>query len=349
MPYSKKYANICQSLFFLWIPSIKVQTSCTTHTEEIKCIWEAICPAPAKGDSAWVRLDHVRKALPCANDRWIMSTDTVAPAPAAHTHTDTLGLKAAKEQHWNLNILNRFHLRWQNIDIQEQRVGNAHEYERIISNNIGSSEIVKQLQNDGTCSSLLRWLGAIDCFRRIQPPKFCSHGILIEQWSNVPKPSGMIWNRKLWLNDGNDHYGTIWSENICPQKPAISQSHSIILIIGIMITLSLLSASCSSSSSSPSSSSSSLWHYDNNYYYHRHYHHHHQCYIVLHCQFLALILTKLLYVIIILVLDAPVWCPCGVHHAIRFLHFRSVQPIWNLNMLERKKILLASENNYSTS
>ena len=31
----------------------------------------------------------------------------------------------------------------------------------------------------------------------------------------------------------------------------------------------------------------------------------HQCYIVLHCQFLALILTKLLYVII-LVLDAPV-------------------------------------------
>ena len=265
-----------------------------------------------------------------------------------HTHTDTLGLKAAKEQ-WNLNILNRFHLRWQNIDIQEQRVGNAHEYERIISNNIGSSEIVKQLQNDGTCSSLLRWLGAIDCFRRIQPPKFCSHGILIEHWSNVPKPSGMIWNRKLWLNDGNDHYGTIWSENICPQKPAISQSHSIILIIGIMITLSLLSASCSSSSSSPSSSSSSLWHYDNNYYYHRHYHHHHQCYIVLHWQFLALILTKLLYVIIILVLDAPVWCPCGVHHAIRFLHFRSVQPIWNLNMLERKKILLASENNYSTS
>ena len=41
------------------------------------------------------------------------------------------------------------------------------------------------------------------------------------------------------LNDGNDHYGTIWSENICPQKPAISQSHSIILIIGIMITLSI--------------------------------------------------------------------------------------------------------------
>ena len=83
MPYSKSvptYSNGCVSLDnFDQGPNLM-------HNERRDQVQEAICPAPAKGDRASVRLDHVRKALPCANDRWIMSTDTVGPAPAANTH-----------------------------------------------------------------------------------------------------------------------------------------------------------------------------------------------------------------------------------------------------------------------
>ena len=93
---------------------------CLALSLQSTCIREAIFPASARGNSAWVRLAHAKKARPWANDRWMISTDTVGPPPVPaagmplvllknpnHANPPKQTLKhAGTASNWNLNILN---------------------------------------------------------------------------------------------------------------------------------------------------------------------------------------------------------------------------------------------------
>ena len=67
---------------------------------KLSCIWATILPACAKGESAaLVKLNHAKKALPCAKARWMTSTETALPS--------WLKLWLKKYDSWSLKLLAR--------------------------------------------------------------------------------------------------------------------------------------------------------------------------------------------------------------------------------------------------